>query len=246
MINRAMVFIIPTTTLMSLLAACVFAVTFGQSAANAASIQSEQSSLAILTDKEGLAAGLAHRHIIVASKWSGTLQLAKKAAPATSLLSSISSGEATIIISAKDLIVDSPEAAKGILGVLVEAKHWDVQKDKLEPGNATKVRDNMLDESQLSAEKFQTIEGNGLFSSCEKLTDASVTCALDLNLKVRGQTVAKKVSVILKQQGTAIVAELFVPYRFSEFGIKAYTAMFGAIAVKDEFFLGARLVSTEP
>ena len=235
----------PNLALFGALAPLSLVVTLGYSA-RAATIQTGQSTLAILTDKEGLAARLAHRHIIVASKWGGELLLSKDGKLHTGLLPSATSGQATISIQVKDLLVDSPEAALGIIGVLEASKRWDVKTDKLEPGNAVEVRQNMLDASQLNADKFPSIDGIGKFSNCEKVSELSLKCSLHLTLKIRGLQVVKEVPIELKREGANIVAEFSIPYRFKEFGIKPYSAMFGAIAVKDEFFFAARIVATEP
>ncbi len=227
-----------------LLKAATLSVAMSAYTALAVSIQVPESTLSILTDKTGLASGLAHRHIITASKWSGSIQLNRASGAKGVDLTSLTSGEATITLPVKDLIVDSPEASKGIVGVFTTAGHWSVSADKLEPSNAEKVRENMLDESQLAAEKFPAIEGSGKFSGCE-VKASTATCQLQLTLKIRGQSVTKSVPVTMTQNGGRLAAQIFVPLRFSEFGIKAYTAMLGAIAVKDEFFLGANLVATE-
>ena len=222
----------------------IFSVAMSAYTALAASIQVPESTLSILTDKTGLASGLAHRHIITASKWSGSIQLSKGAGAKGDRLGELISGEATITLPVKDLIVDSPEASQGIIGVFTTAGQWSAGTDKLEPSNAGKIRDNMLDESQLAAETFPTIEGVGKFSGC-RLNGALTTCQLQLILKIHGQSVTKTVPVTIKREADRLVAQIFVPLRFSEFGIKAYTALLGAIAVKDEFFLGANLVATE-
>jgi hypothetical protein len=228
-----------------LIKAAIFFIAISVKTSFAASIQAQESTLSILTDKTGLASGLAHRHIITASKWSGTIQLNNAAGAKGNGFGELISGDATITIPVKDLIVDSPEASQGIIGVFTTAGHWSAASDKLEPANAEKIRVNMLDESQLAAEKFPTIEGVGKFSGCA-VNGALTTCQLQLVLKIHGQSVTKTVPVTMTQSGGRIAAQIFVPLRFSEFGIKAYTAMLGAIAVKDEFFLGANLLATEP
>ena len=73
---------------------------FGHSSAIAAKIDDTRSTLAIVTDKEGLASALAHRHIIVASKWSSKLDLKLNGAGI------VESGIAFISIPVAELIVD--------------------------------------------------------------------------------------------------------------------------------------------
>jgi hypothetical protein len=205
-----------------------------------ASITTAKSTLAIVTQKEGIASGLAHRHIIVGAKWSATLDLKKSASA-----NQIESGTATISIPSAELIVDSPEAAKGIIDVLKAGKIWDPASDKLSPENAEKVRENMVVDSQLAIAKFPVIEGRGSFSSCRKLSDAVTECALDLSLKVRDRNVSKRIPVTVTNQGGELSADFLGKFKFTEFGIKPYTAMMGAIAVSDEFVLAGKLIAQE-
>ncbi len=201
-----------------------------------------KSSLAILTEKEGVAAALAHRHIIVATNWTAELRIDRKVEKMASL-AAITSGSATILIPVKDLIVDSPDASAGIVGFLGELKLWNPKDDRLEPGNAKKVRENMLDESQLDVAKYPNIEGSGRFSSCQAVNESSTRCSLELTLKIRGRVVTKKLPLVIRYSGGELIAEFSGSFAFSEFGIKPYTALMGAIAVKDGFTLASRIVA---
>lgn len=215
------------------------------SIAGAQSLQVGQSKLAILTDKEGLASALAHRHIIVASNWSGSVQLKYQGDKPSDALTSIESGSAKIEIPVKDLVVDSPDAAQGITEIFTKAQLWNAKTDKLEPGNAETVRENMLADSQLNASRFAKIEGSGKFESCQKIADSQLQCLMQLTVTVRDKAVIKSLPVTISGSGKDLNAEFTAKLKFSEFGIKAYTAMLGAIAVKDEFVLAGRLIATK-
>jgi hypothetical protein len=221
----------------ALLSACMM----GQSLMAApATVAISKSTLAIVTQKEGIASGLAHRHIIVAAKWIASLDL--KNGVATNHLES---GTAKISIPSADLIVDSPDAAQGIVEVLKSGKIWDPSSDKLSPENAEKVRENMLVDSQLAASKFPVIQGSGAFTDCKKSSDLLTECTLELTLKVRDRTVTKTLPLSLKNQDGEWTADFLGKFKFSEFGIKPYTALMGAIAVTDEFVLACRLAAKE-
>ena len=207
-----------------------------------ATIMVPKSSLAILTEKEGVAAALAHRHIIVATNWTAELRIDRKVEKVASL-AAITSGSATISLPVKDLIVDSPDAAAGIVGFLGELKLWNPKDDRLEPGNAKKVRENMLDESQLDVAKYPNIEGSGRFSSCQAINESSTGCSLELTLKIHGRVVTKTLPLVIRHSGGELIAEFSGSFAFSEFGIKPYTALMGAIAVKDVFTLASRIVA---
>lgn len=211
--------------------------------ARASSLQTDTSSLAILTDKEGIASALAHRHIIVAGKWTGQIDLGSVDQTSENILSSVTSGKASISIPAAELIVDSPDAAVKIIPVLKSANLWG-ETDKLAPDNASTVRDNMLDASQLDAKKFATIEGSGAFSSCTKKDDA-LTCKLTLTLVIKEKNVTKEIPLEIRKKGSSLTATFVGSFAFSEFGMKPYSAMLGAIAVKDRFYVAASLAAAK-
>ena len=211
----------------------------------AANLDIAKSNLVILTEKEGIASALAHRHIIAASNWTGVLELKKQTDKVAGSIPTLESGSANIVIRTKDLVVDSPEAAAGIISLLGETKRWDPNKDKLEPGNADSVRENMLAESQLDAQHFPKIEGFGRFSDCKKNGELKLKCSLESTLKVRDRSVVRQMTVSIKNADKELVVEFIGEFRFSEFGIRPYKAMLGAIAVTDEFILAGKIVASE-
>ncbi|MCX6118127.1 MAG: hypothetical protein NT027_11340 [Proteobacteria bacterium] len=215
----------------------------GSPSSQAATIQGTSSSVAILTDKEGLAAALAHRHIIVATNIESSLDLGAVDLAASDALSKISSGQAKVSFKVQDLVVDTNSAAASIIPVFSNAKLWVVGTDKLEEGNASTVKENMLDSSQLDAGKFATIEGQGRFDSCVTKADA-LECKLSLTLIVKGKSIAKQLPLTIKKSGQSAVAEFLGSFKFTDFGIKPYTAMFGAIAVKDQFYVAGRITAS--
>ena len=129
------------------------------------------------------------------------------------------------------------------MGLLSELKLWNLKNDRLEPGNAEKVRENMLDESQLDMAKYPNIEGSGRFTSCQVVSEQSTRCSLELTLKIRGRVVTKTLPLVIRRSGSELIAEFSGSFAFSEFGIKPYTALMGAIAVKDGFTLASRIVA---
>lgn len=205
------------------------------SSAAAASIDLNRSRLAIVTQKEGIASGFAHRHIIVAENWLG--QVDRKANASGRL----EKASAVVSLPVASLVVDSNEASRDLINLLTDAKVWSLSEDSLSPENSAKVRQNMLDDSQLGAEKYPTIEGEGTIHSCRHTLEGSSNCTLDLRLRVRGRDASKSVSVAVKKIGDSEVAEFLAKFKFSDFSIKPYSALMGAIAVSDEFVLVARI-----
>ncbi len=207
------------------------------SSLKAAGIDVENSSIAVLTDKEGIAAALAHRHIIVASSWNADLTLSKDDSQGQL------EGTASINLDVKKLIVDTPKSSEKITSLFIKNKLWDEKVDKLEPGNSETVRENMLDKSQLDADGSPVLSGKGSFKSCKKVESNSSQCQLKIVMKIKNVEVEKQTALLITEVGNELVADFIVPYKFTDFGIKPYRAMMGAIGVKDEFFVGVHLKS---
>lgn len=195
-----------------------------------------KSDFAILTGKEGMASGLAHRHIVVAQEPAVTVILtyAPGATKATQLPTG---GTADVKVQAKTLIVDDMDASKAVRGLYTESGVWG-ETDKLDSSIRDKVTENMVSESQLDVEHSPTITGSGTFSECQP-DGVSAKCKLSLSVTIRGTTVTKALSMRLSRDGSGVVGQFVAPFTFTEFGIKPYSAMLGAIRVSDEFHLAA-------
>jgi hypothetical protein len=204
-------------------------------------VDSAQTRLAIVTGKEGLASGLAHRHIIVARNVVGRIKVT--GSPALSAVT-IKSAVADIEFAVDQMAVDLEEEAKSIIPSLVSAGVWDQGKDKIEPSNSEKVRENMLAESQLDAKKFSKISGHGELSACQAVSSSEARCSLALTFAIKGGAVKRDLQVKLTGAGKSLEASFVVPMKFTDFGIKPYSAMMGAIRVSDEMFISGMIKST--
>jgi hypothetical protein len=211
-----------------------------QAYSSSLTLDQSKTALAVLTNKEGLAAGLAHRHIIVAQNVRGTLTAV---AQAGSLLPV--SGAAQLEFRVEDMIVDQTSAADKIVPVLESNHSWNSKSDKIEPSNSEKVRENMLAEDQLDAKKYPVIKGSGTFSSCTALDAARANCDLELQITIKGVSVTRKAQLLVVSSGDGLTASFHLPLKFTDFGIKPYTAMMGAIRVSNEIVIAGQLQATK-
>ncbi len=209
--------------------------------ADTAKLVSAASSLAMVTRKEGVASGLAHRHIVVARDWTVVLNLTPNSDAAKLAIQPWIGGTADIDLPVKQLLADDVAGSELIRGLLMERKVWDAENDRLEPSNQAKVTENMLASSQLDAERFPKISGNGSFSDCQASDDGTSQCKLKLTLRIHDKSVSKSVDLTLIQNGKNTTAKFILPLKFTDFGIKPYSAMLGAIRVSDEFVLAGIL-----
>ena len=210
-------------------------------AAPAPQMVAKKSSFAVVTGREGMASGLAHRHIVVASEPSVSLMMTFPQDAAKSNPQLPTGGSADIKINVKSLIVDDVDASEQIRGLLVEHGVWNATADHVEPSVREKVTANMQDESQLDAEHFPTITGSGTFTDCQQASALAAVCKLHLTVTIHGTPVTKDLDLKLSRDSAGMTGQFAGAFKFTEFGIKPYSAMLGAIRVSDEFSLAAIL-----
>lgn len=198
----------------------------------------ESGVFAIVTGKEGLASGLAHRHIIVARQIQGTLTIEQAGGSDQAL---VKSGAAQIEFRVEDLAVDKLEEAQRIIPLLEAHKSWDSKVDELSPSNSDTVRENMLDSNQLNHTKFPTIKGVATFGDCKAAAADAATCSMDLQLMIKGATVARKTNLTVSKSAGGLSGTFHLPLKFTDFGIKPYSAMMGAIKVKDDMIIAGQI-----
>jgi polyisoprenoid-binding protein YceI len=167
---------------------------------------------------EGLFSKAAHRHVVRATKWSGTVKY-DAASPEKC--------EVRIEVPVEHLAVDEPGMRKRL--------RYD---EKIGDGDRNRVRDSMLDEDQLHRSKFPKIT----FAStgCKKLGDGKIEVAGAL--EIRG--VKKQVTVPMEFQiaGKKLKAKGQVQLRHEDFGFEPYSAALGAIKNDEVFTLNVRVI----
>jgi hypothetical protein len=205
-------------------------------------IDSVHTSLAIVTGKEGIASGLAHRHIIVAR---GVVGQVKIMGGKDLAASQVKAAVADLEFSVDQMVVDSEVESSSIVPVLVAAGAWDQSHDKVEPSNSAKVRENMLAQEQLDGKKFPKISGHGTLSQCQVVSADAAQCSLSLTLTIKGVAIKRDIQAQLTGTGGQLEARFSLPMKFSDFGMKPYSAMLGAIRVSDAMLI-AGVVKLKP
>lgn len=219
----------------------LFSACAGSAYAEKSQVVIAKSSLAVVTDKEGVASGLAHRHIVVAREWTASLNLIGNPDGVKASVLPWIGGSAEIEIPVKKLLADDAAGAEPIKNLLIEHGIWSATNDHLEPSNQAKVTENMLDESQLNSEAFPKISGSGSFDACQNTAPGVEICKLKLSVTIRGKTITKQIDLTLNLDPSGTTANFMTPIKFTEFGITPYSAMLGAIRVSDQFRLAGSL-----
>ncbi len=189
----------------------------------------DNSLFAVVTQKGGLAKGLAHNHLIYATQFEARLEVEPD--KLTELSFSFSS-------KAEDLAVDSPAVSTQwfpkikTLGMVKEAFSEVSQKDR------DKIRKTMLGSKQLNAKKFPTIQARLLRVSAQqgKMGERSFAYALDAELTIHGQTKTVTLLADMTFEDGVFRLEACGSAKFTDFGVKPYSALFGAVSNKDPFF----------
>ncbi len=195
-----------------------------------------RSVFAVLTHKAGIAAGLAHDHLIVAVSPTVTLDFDPMHPEATMF---------TFVVAVDALEVDAPAVRAAWKGRLHELG---LQQGDLPPvpeSDRKKVRAAMLGESQLDGAKFPDIRAEmlGLERGAAASAGADAAWNLALRLTIRGRTLERRLPVSWSEKDGTLVAETYTGLRFADFGIEPYSTMLGAIRNDDRFDLYVNVVA---
>lgn len=194
---------------------------------------------AVVTGKGGAAKGMAHNHFIVAPGAKAVLSY-DAADPTKSTF--------TLEVPVKSLQVDPFDLEKKHYGRLAElglvAEEFADVGDK----DRGKIRTSMLDESQMNEAKFPVVKARVVRIEAKERPagKAKLPYTVTLALDLVGKTVEKPFAASATAAGDKLTVEAVGSYKFTEFGIKPYSAFLGAVKVLDDFHVYVRLEATLP
>lgn len=199
-------------------------------------IDSAQSVFAVLTHKAGIAASLAHDHLVVAVAPAVTLDFDPLHPETTTC---------TVVVAADTLEVDAPARRAAWKGRL---RDLGLQQGDLPPvpeSDRKKVRAAMLGESQLGGAQFPEIRAQmlGLERGAATAAAGEGTWNLVLRLTIRERTLERKVPVSWSEEEGTLAAETYAELQFADFGIEPYSTMLGAIRNDERFHLYVKVVA---
>ena len=184
-------------------------------------LDAEASEVVVLVYKAGVAARLAHDHVIVAKQLSGRLTYD----PAQPLASKVS-----VTVQAASLSVDEPELVKkhGLPGAP-------------SPDDRKTIHDTLISAEQLHVEKYPTI--TFVSTGLSKVKD---DLYLSGDFTLRGVTKRVTFLVKLELQDGVLRGKGRFPVKQSDFGYEPYSAFLGAVKVKDRALISVELVARRP
>ena len=200
------------------------------SAGEAVRIEPDGSVFAVITRKGGFAAGLAHNHLVAASNHTVDLRFDEASPLETSMEFSVAS---------EDLVVNDPDLRRLWYPRLEELGILDEPFGELSEKNRAKIRKAMLGKKQLAAETHPTIRARivGVRDSATAAEGSDFPYEIDLAFTVRDVTVTETLPARYENLDGTTKIEAFGTFRFTDFGIKPYSAMLGAVKNLDEFYV---------
>lgn len=201
-------------------------------------IDPARSVFAVLTHKAGIAAGLAHDHLIVANQPTMRLEF-DPAVPAATRFS--------FAIAVEALEVDAPGPRAAWKGRFKELGIHSGELPIVPDADRKKVRAAMLGESQLDGAKFPEIRAEVL--ELARRAPVAATPGAEpgwdvaLRLTIRGKTIERRLPATFRLQSETLAAEVVGEFHFRDFGIEPYSTMLGAIRNDDLFHLFVSVVA---
>lgn len=220
--------------------AAIASLTVSHAVANAASlptpswsIDRDRSMLAVVTRKAGLAARLAHDHLIVASRWDGTIAFDPRDPGRT---------EFAAVIDVSALAVDRTADHARFERALSRIGLREQPFTELSPKQRGKVERAMRSKGQLDAERHATVSVR-VRSVVQDGTDPAFPFRATLAMTVRGVEVETPARARFRLDGDRLTIEGRASFLFSEFGIEPYSALLGAVRNRDAFDVAIVLVA---
>lgn len=197
-------------------------------------IAESESVFAVVTQKAGIAAGLAHDHLVVAEGAKVVLRFD----PDRPL-----EARFELDVAASDLVVDDPDLRARWAPRLVELELLPDAGEDLSEKSRAKIARSMLGGSQLDAASHPRIAATigGIRAKRTERAGAVFDYEVDLTLEVRGKAVtrpaAARYSLDAASNGGELLIEALATFQFTDFGIEPYSAMLGAVKNADEFYV---------
>jgi len=205
-----------------------------------AKIDPKNAFFAIVTHKAGLAKGLAHNHLIHASRFQASFSY-HPTSPHKSHFS--------MRIPVDGLVADDQEQRKKWSPFFQQKRILEEAFQFISDADRTKVRRGMLAKDQLHAKKYPYIKLRLLGVSSQKKSRHGYDKSLKMAFTIRGKRHVCSMDAKLRRKGRRLFVEALGETTFSAFGIKPESVFLGAIRNKDQLHLFTRfqaLLSSKP
>ena len=191
-------------------------------------IDTENSIFAVITHKAGVMAWSAHNHLIYARDYDAEI--------------TIEGGDLSTVVfhiefPTENLVVSDVEGHERWNSFIVDAGILEKPLEKTSPKNREKIRSNMLSRKQLDAEQYPRIAAT-LTQVREDTAEEpghTHTHLATVEITLHGQTITRDFPAKIALEGDTLHIEAVLSCNFSDFGIKPYSALAGAVKNQDFF-----------
>ena len=192
------------------------------------SIDTDRSIFAVVTQRGGIAARMAHDHLIAADGYTATVEVTDESVTGF-----------TFKCETDKLLVDAPEHKERWADALQDARLLKAPFKAVSDGDRATVREHMLDTDQLDVKQYPEIEATVVSVAQRENTfkGATYSHVATLEFTVCGKTVSRDIAANITTAENTITVHAAAAFHFTEFGIEPYSALFGAVKNLDEFFL---------
>ena len=217
-------------------------------AAEEIEIVTGDSIFAVVTHKGGFASGVAHNHLVTASGYQAKLSFDASMPLATRF---------ELKLASEQLVVDSWDLEQAWYPRLEELGILDEAFSEVSSKDREKIRKAMLSKGQLDAagspeitaritavrEEATTLGGEVAPEARERNT---FSYTADLELVIGGKKVERPVAARYHLADGVFNIEAVGTFQFTDFGIKPYSALFGAVKNEDMFHIFVNLKGVTP
>jgi len=191
-------------------------------------LKPDDSVFAVITHKTGVAAKLAHNHLIAARQFNATI---------TANPEQLNSGKFTFQTKVSELEFDRSDLQKKWFPFIRELGWHTEPFSELKDSDRETIREHALADDQMAVNKYPEISAQleTLSDSPSRVGSKSFAKKASVSLKIHGQTVKRDLVANINLQGQELIVEAVGEFKFTEFGIKPYKALMGALGNEDRF-----------
>lgn len=191
-------------------------------------LKPDDSVFAIVTQKAGIAAKIAHNHFIAARQINAVISADPK---------NLNAGKFSLKGKVSELEFDRKDLARRWYPTIKELGWLDEPFSELKDSDRETIREHALADDQLDAEKFSDFS-----AQLESVSDAESQTGGKKFLKkakvavtIHGKTVSREFPANITLKDQELTVEAATDFRFTDFGIKPYRALMGALGNDDRF-----------
>lgn len=195
-----------------------------------------ESVFAVVVHKAGMAARFAHNHLVYPGEFTASLSIEG---------TDLSTAKFDLKFPVAKLVVDAPEGHERWYPRIEKAGILDKPFSRLDAGDRKTIADHMLAKDQLDAEQFPDVSAKVAAVRAAPTTQGrqNYTHLASVEFTVHGKTVKRDCPVSIAMSGGNVTIDAIGLFKFSEFGIKPYSAMLGAVRNSDEFHVFVHAVA---